>query len=134
MNRKTLVLLVTLYAGALAATWASRYLLNALTIMAVVLVLIAASVLVNRSIPARSRRTAAIVSTALFAIFLVAFTALVLTGDSLQAITANSGALNSGHIQVTLDQPVQNTLVSVLICALAHWRLGAGSRATSVPE
>ena len=65
---------------------------------------------------------------------LVAFTALVLTGDSLQAITANSGALNSGHIQVTLDQPVQNTLVSVLICALAHWRLGAGSRATSVPE
>lgn len=121
MNKKVLIGLMSEYVVSVVFIVALASKVNALWLFLMALIQIVVSLIIN--IKNSQEKIDKVVSIFFFLGYTVFQNYIFFIGERLDTLTRNSAFISRGNIEIQLTNPLQNTIVTVLLCVILHWKI-----------
>lgn len=116
-------IVIPLYVACLLLLWWQRWSVNAFVVMAGFLLVIVLSAILSRLLMKTYWSWTLPIMIGMFLVFAIGAQILITVGGVSASITEKTAPYLSDHVYMTLDSPIQNVVIIVLVYAVVHWRV-----------
>lgn len=120
--KKHIFILLLVYIVSILAITVCVEKINALSILGIFACqLIVSVILLNLFKDKNNLKTLVGINIAFFSIYNILQNFFILTGSRLERVLQNSNFVNSNNFSQSLDSPIENTIIGIVIVVVIHW-------------